>query len=301
MGKLIEGVWHDRWYDTASTGGRFVRGTTTFREPVCEPVAGRYHLYVSLACPWAHRVLIMRALKGLDDAISVSGVEPLMLENGWEFSERYPDPVGARQFLHEVYTAAQPDYSGRVTVPVLWDTQRHTIANNESSELIRILNTQFASLASSDYDYYPPDLRDEIDAVNARVYDHVNNGVYRAGFATTQGAYDEAVIGMFETLDELEARLAGREWLVGDRITEADIRLFPTLLRFDPVYYVHFKCCRRRLVDYPNLLAHTRRMYALPGVAETFDLDYTRLHYFASHRSINPHGILPIAPDVRFT
>ncbi len=296
MGKLVEGVWHDRWYDTKSTGGRFIRGKTSFRELACDPDPDRYHLYVSLACPWAHRTLIMRKLKGLDAVIPVSVVEPLMLENGWTFSDRYPDDLHGSRFLHEVYTRAISDYTGRVTVPVLWDKQRGTIANNESAEIIRIFNSQFAKYASSDHDFYPEPLREEIDAINDRVYHNVNNGVYKSGFATTQEAYDEAVAALFEMMDELEVRLEGKQWLVGETLTEADLRLFTTMIRFDAVYNVHFKCSRNKLIDFPNLLAHTQRFHALPGVADTVDLDYTKLHYYGSHESINPHGIVPMTP-----
>jgi glutathionyl-hydroquinone reductase len=317
MGMLVDGQWHDVWYATNETGGRFVRNATSFRNWITRDgsagpsgdggfaaEAGRYHLYVSLACPWAHRTLIMRALKGLEDTIPVSVVHWLMAERGWTFADGpgvIADSVNHAEFLHQVYTAADPRYSGRVTVPVLWDKHRHTIVNNESSEIIRMLNSAFDDLGARRGDYYPRELRDEIDALNTRVYDTLNNGVYKAGFATTQAAYEEAVGPLFETLDWLEQRLAGRRFLFGDRLTEADIRLFTTLIRFDAVYVGHFKCNIRRLVDYPNLSAYARDIYQRPGVAGTVNFEHIKRHYYESHRAINPTGIVPVGPVLDFT
>ncbi|HYE00100.1 MAG TPA: glutathione S-transferase family protein [Alphaproteobacteria bacterium] len=315
MGLLIDGVWHDRWYDTGSTGGRFVRQDAQFRNWVtadgspgpsgeggfkAEP--GRYRLYVSYACPWAHRTLIFRALKGLEGMIPVHSVHWLMRGDGWTFAEGpgvSPDPGGAA-FLHQVYTRAKPDYSGRVTVPVLWDDSTGRIVSNESSEIVRMLNSAFDGVGARPGDYYPAALRAEIDALNARIYDTVNNGVYKAGFATTQSAYEEALAPLFETLDWLEARLATRRYLCGDAVTEADWRLFTTLLRFDPVYVGHFKCNLRRIVDYPNLWAYTRELYQWPGVADTVHMDHIKRHYYESHGTINPSGVVPKGPLVDF-
>jgi putative glutathione S-transferase len=310
MGKLIDGVWQDVWYDTKKTEGRFVRRDSQFRNWVtadgssgfaAEP--GRYHLYVSLACPWAHRTLIFRRLKGLESVIPVSVVHWHMAENGWEFrgdDACTGDRLGGRDFLHQVYTDAQADYTGRVTVPVLWDTRRHTIVNNESAEIIRMFNSAFDAWGDAGRDFYPAELRDEIDALNATVYDSVNNGVYKCGFATSQAAYEEAFDQLFATLDELEARLARNRYLLGGRLTEADWRLFTTLLRFDPVYFGHFKCNRQRLVDYPNLWGYTRELYQTPGVAETVNFDHIKRHYYVSHRSVNPTGIVPKGPAIDF-
>lgn len=301
MGLLIEGRWHDQWYDTTSTGGAFVRTESQFRDWIradgstpFRPEAGRYHLFVSLACPWAHRTLVFRALKGLQDAIGVTVVEPLMLSEGWVFGE--PDPVTGSTRLHEVYTRAKPAYSGRVTVPVLWDKQTGTIVSNESAEIIRMLNREFAGIATDDTDYYPADLAAEIDEVNALVYDRVNNGVYKAGFATRQDKYEQAFDALFAALDELDARLGSSRWLVGNRLTEADWRLFTTLVRFDAVYVGHFKCNLRRIADYPNLSGYLRDLYQVPGVAETVNLDHIKRHYYGSHATINPTGIVPKGP-----
>ena len=306
MGLLVDGVWQDRWYDTASSGGRFVRKASQFRNRVTadgssgfKAEANRYHLYVSYACPWAHRTLIFRVLKRLQDVISVSVVEPLMLENGWELAPE-ADPVNGARFLHEIYTRAQTDYSGRVTVPVLWDRVTGTIVCNESAEIIRMFNDAFADLGASDVDYYPGPLREEIDSLNALIYDTVNNGVYRAGFATTQDAYKEAFEALFASLDRLEDRLGRRRYLLGNQLTEADWRLFTTLLRFDPVYVGHFKCNRRRLVDYPNLWDYTRDLYQVPGVADTVHFDHIKRHYYGSHRTINPTGVVPSGPEIDF-
>ena len=317
MGLLVDGKWQDKWYDTAASEGRFIRSESQFRNWItadgsagpsgeggfkAEP--GRYHLYVSLACPWAHRVLIMRSLKGLEDMISVSVVHWLMIEDGWTFAEGpgvVPDDLNNAAFLHQIYTAAEPGYSGRVTVPLLWDKERRTIVNNESSEMIRILTRAFDKVGAAPGDYYPALLRAEIDAVNARVYDGVNNGVYKAGFATSQEAYDEAVAGVFETLDWLEERLSRQRYLAGTQLTEADIRLFTTLVRFDEVYHGHFKCNRRRIVDYPNLWGFTREIFQLPGVAATVNMEHIKRHYYESHRTINPTGIVPTGPVLDFT
>ncbi|MDR5883215.1 glutathione S-transferase family protein [Caballeronia sp. LZ032] len=317
MGLLVDGKWQDAWYDTASTGGRFVRKEAAFRNWVTadgapgpsgaggfRAEAGRYHLYVSLACPWAHRALIMRALKGLQGMIDVSVVHWLMLENGWTFADGpgvVPDAINGARFMHQVYTAADPNYSGRVTVPVLWDKARGTIVNNESSEVIRMLNSAFDGIGALPGDYTPHELREDIDALNARIYDTVNNGVYKAGFATTQAAYEEAVLPLFDTLDFLEARLQSRRYLTGPRFTEADIRLFTTLVRFDAVYVGHFKCNLRRIADYPNLSNYAREIYQMPGVADTVNFVHIKRHYYESHRTINPTGIVPAGPLLDFT
>lgn len=307
MGLLIDGVWQDRWYDTASTGGRFVRAESRFRDRVTadgssgfKAEAGRYHLYVSYACPWAHRTLIFRVLKGLEAAISVSVVEPLMLEDGWTLADG-ADTVNDARFLHQIYTKADPGYSGRVTVPVLWDRERRTIVNNESAEIIRMLNGEFAEIGVPGPDLYPEPLRAEIDTVNDWVYRTVNNGVYRAGFATTQEAYEEAVTALFESLDAIEERLRRQRYLVGERMTEADWRLFTTLVRFDAVYVGHFKCNLRRIVDYPNLWSYLRELYQVLGVAQTVHFDHIKAHYYGSHKTINPTGIVPKGPALDFT
>jgi len=316
MGLLIDGKWSDGWYDTKKTGGRFVRQASAFRNWVTvdgapgpsgeggfKAGAGRYHLYVSLACPWAHRTLIFRALKGLEDVVSLSVVNPLMLDEGWTFEPGdgvIPDGVNGARYLREIYIKADPHYTGRVSVPVLWDKRKGTIVSNESSEIIRMFNAAFDDVGASGPDYYPEALRGEIDALNETIYERVNNGVYRAGFATSQEAYDEAVIALFEELDALEARLSKQRYLAGARLTEADWRLFTTLVRFDAVYAGHFKCNLRRLVDYPNLWAWTRELYQLPGIAGTVDLRHIKAHYYGSHRSINPTGIVPAGPDIDF-
>ena len=309
MGLLVDGQWQDVWYDTASTGGRFVRKESAFRDVVTadgspgpggfKAEAGRYHLYVSLACPWAHRTLIMRALKGLEEMISVSVVNWLMRDDGWTFADGpgvVADTINHAQYLHQVYTTADSRYSGRVTVPVLWDKQRRSIVNNESAEIIRMLNSAFDGIGARPGDYYPDHLRGEIDAINARVYDTLNNGVYKAGFATTQGAYEEAIGPLFATLDWLEQRLASSRFLLGDALTEADIRLFTTLIRFDAVYVGHFKCNIRRIADYPHLSAYTRDLYQWPGIAATVNFEHIKRHYYESHRTINPSGIVPVGP-----
>lgn len=318
MGLLIDGVWHDKWYDTESTGGRFVRQASQFRnwitadgKPLSEKndkkcfkaEKGRYHLYVSYACPWAHRTLIFRAIKGLQEMISVSVVNWLMLENGWTFESGegvISDEVNNVKYLYEIYTLADSNYSGRVTVPILWDKKTNTIVNNESSEIIRIFNSAFDSLGALEGDYYPESLRDEIDEINDRVYHKVNNGVYKAGFATTQKAYEEAFNELFATLDWLEERLSTQKYLLGDVLTEADWRLFTTLLRFDAVYVGHFKCNLRRIVDYPNLWRYLRDLYQIPGISETVNFQHIKGHYYQSHRTINPTGIVPAGPQIEF-
>ncbi|PQO24244.1 glutathione-dependent reductase [Rhodobacteraceae bacterium WD3A24] len=317
MGKLVDGKWEPVWYDTSKSGGRFVRDTSKFRNWVTPDgsagpsgeggfpaESGRYHLYVSYACPWAHRALIFRALKGLEDHIDVSVVHPDMLDDGWEFRTDYPGATGDKlfgsRFMRDIYTRAKPDVSGRVTVPVLWDKKRDTIVSNESAEIIRMFNSAFDAITGNTDDYWPEDLRDAIEPVNARIYDTVNNGVYKSGFATTQTAYDEAVHALFDSLDWIEALLGENRYLMGERVTEADWRLLPTLLRFDPVYHLHFKCNRRRIIDYPNLWGYTRELYQWPGVAGTLNLDHIVRHYHYCHDSINPHRIIPINPVIDF-
>ncbi|WP_170787307.1 glutathione S-transferase family protein [Ruegeria lacuscaerulensis] len=313
MGLLVDGKWHDTWYDTKSTGGAFKRSAAQFRNWLTadgsagpsgkggfKAEAGRYHLYVSHACPWAHRTLIFRELKGLSNLISVSVVHPDMLDKGWNFQ---PDDKGATgddlyglDYAHQIYTMADPSYSGRVTVPILWDKEQETIVSNESSEIIRMFNSAFDGITGNNDDYWPETMRDDIEAVNARIYSDVNNGVYKSGFATSQAAYDSAVGPLFDTLDWLEDRLSQNRYLMGDRITEADWRLFTTLIRFDPVYHLHFKCNRRRLIDYPNLWAYTRELYQWPGIAPTVNMEHIVRHYHYSHESINPHRIIPTNP-----
>ncbi len=304
MGLLVEGRWQDQWYDTSKSGGAFQRSESRFRNWLGNPdfpaEPGRYRLYVSLACPWAHRTLIVRALKGLTDMIPVSVVHWHMGEQGWSFEPGpgvVPDPDGAR-YLHEIYTRADPAITSRVTVPVLWDTQRRTIVSNESADIIRMFNTAFDALGATPGDFYPQALRPGIDALNDRIYDTVNNGVYKAGFATTQAAYEAAVYPLFDTLDWLETKLARRRFLCGDTLTEADIRLFTTLVRFDAVYVGHFKCNIRRLADYPNLWGYARDIYAWPGIRGTVDFQHIKRHYYMSHPTINPSGIVPAGPDM---
>ena len=314
MGLLVDGKWQDRWYDTDKAGGRYIRSDSQFRNWVtadgsagptgasgfkAEP--GRYHLYVSLACPWANRALIFRSLKGLEQCITVSVVHWYMAESGWTFEPAegvIPDPVNNARCLHEVYTAHDPAYSGRVTVPILWDRKTNTIVSNESSEIIRMFNNAFDGVGAKPGDYYPETLRTEIDQINARIYTNVNNGVYKSGFATTQEAYEEAVYPLFETLDWLEQRLSGRRYLLGDVLTEADWRLFTTLIRFDPVYVGHFKCNIRRLEDYSNMWAYTRELYQVEGVAETINMHHIKHHYYVSHTTINPSGVVPAGPEL---
>ncbi|MEF2071664.1 glutathione S-transferase family protein [Consotaella aegiceratis] len=317
MGLLVDGRWQDKWYDTESTGGRFKRTTTTFRRWITSDGAvgpdgqeafvaepGRYHLYVSLACPWAHRTLITRRLKKLEDVISLSIVDYHMGEDGWVFSDRagaIPDSVNHKAKLYEIYLEADPHYSGRVTVPVLWDKTTGTIVNNESAEIIRIFNSAFDEWGDASVDVSPQELLPEIDAVNAMVYRSVNNGVYKCGFATTQEAYEEAFRALFATLEELEGRLSRQRYLVGDGLSEADIRLFTTLIRFDAVYHGHFKCNWKRIADYPNLFHFMLDIYQTPGVAETVNFDHIKGHYYTSHKTINPTGIVPLGPDQDLT
>ena len=314
MGLLVDGQWVDQWYDTKKTGGRFVRTQTQFRNWITadgsagptgqagyKAEANRYHLYVSLACPWASRTLMIRTLKGLEDMISISVVHPLMLEHGWTFEEGegvIGDPIFQARYLHEVYTAVKPDYTGRVTVPVLFDKKTKTIVNNESSEIIRMLNTAFDGLGAKPGNYVPDQWLEEIDTVNDFVYHRINNGVYKAGFATKQEVYEEEVTALFAALDQMEERLAGQDYLVGNRLTEADIRLFTTLVRFDAVYFGHFKCNLKPLTAYPNLWAYTKRIYQLPGMAQTVNFDHIKRHYYGSHKTINPTGVIPMGPTL---
>ena len=314
MGLLVDGQWVDQWYDTKKTGGRFVRTQTQFRNWITadgsagptgqagyKAEANRYHLYVSLACPWASRTLMIRTLKGLEDMISISVVHPLMLEHGWTFEEGegvIGDPIFQARYLHEIYTAVKPDYTGRVTVPVLFDKKTKTIVNNESSEIIRMLNTAFDGLGAKPGNYVPDQWLEEIDTVNDFVYHRINNGVYKAGFATKQEVYEEEVAALFEALDQMEERLAGQDYLVGNRLTEADIRLFTTLVRFDAVYFGHFKCNLKPLTAYPKLWAYTKRIYQLPGMAQTVNFDHIKRHYYGSHKTINPTGVIPMGPTL---
>jgi putative glutathione S-transferase len=314
MGMLVDGVWHDVWYDTKSSSGRFVRSASQFRSFITrdgapgptgkggfKPESGRYHLYVSLACPWAHRTLIFRKLKKLEEHISVSVVHYLMLEKGWVFDEgegATGDALFGAKTLADIYVRADPRYSGRVTVPVLWDKQANTIVSNESAEIIRMFNSVFDDLTGDSQDFYPEDLRAEIDELNGFVYDRINNGVYKCGFATTQDAYAENFGRLFSALDQIEARLEGKTYLFGERLTEADWRLFTTLIRFDPVYVGHFKCNFKRIADYPNLQAYLKRLYAHPGIRDTVDFTHIKGHYYGSHRTINPTGIVPVGPKL---
>ena len=317
MGLLIDGQWSSQWYDTKQTGGSFERAASAFRNWVTadgsagpsgeggfKAEAGRYHLYVSLACPWAHRAIIFRKLKGLEDLISMSVVSPRMPdETGWAFTEEMgstDDPVNGAEYLWEVYAKAKPDYSGRVTVPVLWDKQRDTIVNNESSEIIRMFNSAFDGLTGNTLDFYPEPLREKIDTINARVYAEINNGVYRAGFATRQEVYEAAVAKLFSALDWVEGLLGEHPYLAGDTLTEADWRLLTTLFRFDAVYVGHFKCNIRRIADYPNLTRLLRELYRVPGVAETVNMDHIKTHYYWSHVTINPTRIVPVGPELGF-
>ena len=317
MGLLVNGQWHDQWYDTDSTDGKFERSESQFRHWITadgsagpsgaagfKAQAGRYHLYVSLACPWAHRTLIFRKLKGLESMISVSVVNPLMGEQGWTFAEGpgvVADPLLQAKYMHQLYTAADPNYSGRVTIPVLWDKQHNVMVNNESSEIIRMFNSAFDEIGAKPGDYYPEALRAEIDRINAHVYDSINNGVYQAGFATSQKAYELAVFPLFAALDELEQRLSKQRYLVGEQITEADWRLFTTLIRFDAVYHGHFKCNLKHIEDYPHLAGYMRELYQWPGVAETVNMAHIKEHYYRSHPTINPSGVVPAGPVLDLT
>lgn len=316
MGLLIDGQWQDVWYPTEETTGRFVRSASQFRNRVTvdgaagptgragfKAEADRYHLYVSYACPWANRTLIFRKIKGLEKIISLSVVHWHMAEDGWTFVEGegvIADPIFNAIYLRDIYLQANNIYSGRVTVPVLWDKKTNTIVSNESSEIIRMFNSAFDDIGAAEGDYYPATLSEEIDVLNERIYDTVNNGVYKTGFATTQEAYGEAVIPLFETLDWLEQRLESQRYLTGNQITEADWCLFTTLVRFDPVYFGHFKCNLKRLVDYPNLWSYTHDLYQQPGVAETVNMHHIKQHYYGSHTTVNPTGIVPLGPDIDY-
>ncbi|WP_318457507.1 glutathione S-transferase family protein [Photobacterium leiognathi] len=316
MGLLVDGKWHTDWYDTKSTGGKFERKASSFRNWITKDgsagITGeagfkaepnRYHLYVSLACPWAHRAIIYRQLKGLDSMIPMSVVNAYMGENGWNFEADdgvVADPIFNAQFLHQIYTQADPDYTGRVTVPVLWDKHKQTIVSNESADIIRMLNSAFDDVGAVKGDFYPQAWRQQIDELNDFVYANINNGVYRAGFATTQEAYDEAVIALFDALEVIEQRLSTQRYLLGDHITEADWRLFTTLVRFDAVYVGHFKCNLKRIVDFPHLWGYVRDLYQVEGIAQTVDIDYIKAHYYGSHETINPTRIIPKGPELDF-
>jgi glutathionyl-hydroquinone reductase len=317
LGQLVGGTWHDLWYDTKSTGGKFIRSNAAFRnfitadgsagpsgEAGFKAASGRYHLYISYACPWAHRTVIFRSLKGLEDHISVSAVHPLMLENGWTFETTDDgssgDALFANKYMHQIYTRANPHYTGRVTVPVLWDKEQNTIVSNESSEIIRMFNSAFNDITGNTLDFYPQTLRPEIDAINTATYTAVNNGVYRCGFATAQAPYEAAYAELFTQLDRLEEQLATRRYLTGNTITEADWRLFTTLIRFDAVYVSHFKCNRNRISDMPNLSGWLGELYQWPKVAQTVNIRQIKQHYFASHETINPTGIVPLGPLLNF-
>ena len=308
MGLLVNGVWQDKGYDTKSTNGKFKREATTFHGVITaddstefSAESDRYHLYVSLACPWAHRALLFRRLKGLEKVISLSIVDPNMAENGWEFSDNEGciiDSVNHCNYLHQVYTLADPHYTGRVTVPVLWDKKNKTIVCNESAEIIRMLNSAFNEWGNDTLDFYPQALQKDIDEINEFVYKNINNGVYRCGFATEQSAYEEACQQLFDALDKIEQLLAKQKFLVGDTITEADWRLFTTLIRFDAVYVGHFKCNIKRIVDYKNIHCYLQYLYQFPGVAETVNFDHIKKHYYISHTSINPTKIVPMGPQL---
>lgn len=314
MGLLVAGKWHNDWYDTKSSKGKFVRSAAYFRNWVTkdgQPGAtgkggfkaepDRYHLYISLACPWAHRTLIFRKLKGLEKMISLSVVNSFMGDEGWTFEPGQgviTDSVNHKKRLHEIYSQAMPDYSGRVTVPVLWDKQQHTIVSNESADIIRMFNSAFDEVGAAQGDFYPLAKRQEIDEINELIYHNVNNGVYRAGFATTQAAYNEAVGELFNALEQLEQHLASQRYLTGRQLTEADWRLFTTLVRFDAVYVGHFKCNLKRIIDYPALSNYLRDLYQQPGIKETVDIDYIKAHYYASHETINPTRIIPLGPQL---
>lgn len=317
MGLLVDGIWQDTWYDTKSTGGKFKRTDAKFRnwitadgsagpsgEAGFAADSGRYHLYVSYACPWAHRTLIFRTLKGLTDHISISVVHPDMLQDGWTFEQDDHGATGDTlfncPFARDVYTRADATFTGRVTVPILWDKERGTIVSNESSEIIRMLNSAFDGITGNTDDYWPQDLRTAIEPINARIYDTLNNGVYKCGFATTQEAYDAAIEPLFDTLEWLETHLSENRYLMGERLSEADWRLFTTLVRFDPVYHLHFKCNRKRIIDFPNLWAYTRELFQMPGVADTVSFAHIIRHYHYSHDSINPNRIIPVGPDLDF-
>ena len=313
MGQLVDGVWHDVWYDTGKSGGAFERSTSSFRNWITadgspgpsgtggfKAESGRYHLYVSYACPWAHRTMIFRQIKELADHISFDVVHPDMLSDGWTFATDDAGATGDRQFglpfVRDIYLRADPNISGRAAVPILWDKQKNTIVSNESSEIIRMFNSAFNGLTGNDLDFYPPALQADIEPINGRIYDTFNNGVYRCGFSTTQAAYNAAVVPLFETLDWLEDHLASNRYLMGHQLTEADWRLFPTLARFDSVYHLHFKCNQKRIIDYPNLWAYTRELYQYDGISGTVNMQHIIRHYHYSHDTINPNRIIPINP-----
>lgn len=306
MGLLVDGVWHDEWYNTEDNDGKFIREDAQFRDWISkdgkfQPEAGRYHLYVCLACPWASRCLMMRKLKGLEEIISLSVVNPVMLEHGWTFEDGpgvIADPIIDADYMHEIYTHVDPTYSGRVTVPVLYDKKTDTIVNNESSDIIRMMNTAFDEIGATPGDYYPADLRDEIDDINDYVYDHVNNGVYKAGFATEQQVYEKEAQNVDDALAKLNDRLEHQDYLVGDQLTEADIRLFTTLIRFEHVYFGHFKCNLHHLTEYPHLWEYTKRIYNYENLADTVDFEHIQTHYYKSHTMINPNQIIPAGPDL---
>ena len=310
MGLLVNGEWKDQWYDTSKTGGKFVRSKSQFENQIIndenaefKPESNRYHLYISHACPWAHRTLIFRKLKKLEEHISISVVHPLMLEKGWTFQEGegvIPDNILGSKYMHQIYTTAQKDYTGRVTVPVLWDKKKKTIVNNESSQIIRIFNSAFNNLTGNDDDYYPENIRDQIDKINDDIYHNINNGVYKTGFATTKEAYEETFDALFKSLDNIERILTLTNFLVGNNITEADWRLFTTLIRFDAVYFGHFKCNKKRISDYPKIYKYLQNLFNIEGIKETIFMNHIKTHYYASHIMINPTGIVPKGPDLFF-
>ena len=306
MGLLVDGVWHDQWYDTKKSGGKFIRTEAQFRNFIelngdFTPDSGRYHLYVSLACPWAHRTLIYRSLKGLEEHISVSVVNPYMLENGWTFEESFPgttaDHLFFREFLYQIYLQANSKYSGRVTVPVLWDKKNQTIVSNESSEIIRMFNKSFNELTGNALNFYPEQFQKKIDEINNFTYHNINNGVYKVGFATKQEVYEEELDNLFQSLDQIEEMLNQNTYLIADELLECDLRLFPTLLRFDPVYVGHFKCNKKRIIDYPNISRYLQKIKTHPGIQPTINIDHIKTHYYGSHPTINPNGIIPVGPD----
>ncbi len=308
MNMLVDGEWRTDAYEATNDDGRFDRDETSFRSWIGDDgdaefpaEAGRYHLYISRACPWAHRTAMTRALKGLEHAVSLSLVEPVRHDDGWEFSERYPDPLTDAPYLRDVYTRADPEYTGRVTVPVLWDRERETVVNNESEEIMRMLDTAFDDFAERDVDLYPEGHRDEVDHLIEAIYEPINNGVYRAGFADTQSAYDNAVEELFDAFDHFERVLSSKRYLAGEMLTEADLAMFATLVRFDHVYHTHFKCNRRAVHEYPNLWNYTKELYQLPGIAHTVNLEHIIHHYYESHGDLNPKGLVPIGPDIEFT
>ena len=306
MGLLVDGVWHDQWYDTKKSGGKFIRTEAQFRNFIelngdFTPDSGRYHLYVSLACPWAHRTLIYRSLKGLEEHISVSVVNPYMLENGWTFEESFPgttaDHLFSRDFLYQIYLQANSKYSGRVTVPVLWDKKNQTIVSNESSEIIRMFNKSFNELTGNALDFYPAQFQKKIDEINNFTYHNINNGVYKVGFATKQEVYEEELDNLFQSLDQIEEMLNQNTYLIADELLECDLRLFPTLLRFDPVYVGHFKCNKKRIIDYPNISRYLKMIKTHSKIQPTINIDHIKTHYYGSHPTINPNGIIPVGPD----